>query len=95
MIIKSQSGSIIHTLDWLAHALPTSGKKHLKDGHRANLELAKAWMTDTGLQIPSDLAEQLSTHQDTVDFQVEWAIPGFETKSDACHKLRGNLTFCR
>ena len=87
MIIKSQAGQTIHTLDdWIKYAPPAKGQKHWKDGRSAK-ELAKSWITDSEPKLPSDLSDILLSQPYTANFQPEWAIPEFETKLD---KLKGN-----
>lgn len=82
MIIKSQSGSIINTLDdWFTYASPAKGELHWKDGRSAK-ELAKAWMSANGPKMPSELIELFATHPHASDFEYEWAIPEYETKLD-------------
>lgn len=82
MIITNQLKEAIHSLEeWFQLAPPANGEKHWKDGRSAK-ELANAWMTSQGPQMPIDLTDVLSSHADARDFVPEWAIPEYETKLD-------------
>lgn len=87
MIIKSQGGRAIHSLnDWLTYAPPAKKDMHWKD-ERSAKELAKAWMTNNNAQVPIDISDCLLTQACTADFEPEWAIPEYETKLD---RLKGS-----
>lgn len=82
MIITNQARQTIHSLnEWLQYAPPAKGENHWKDGRSAK-ELAKAWMTNNGPKMPSDLSDLLLSLPDTLSFQPEWAVPEYETKLD-------------
>lgn len=87
MIIKSQAGEIIRSLDeWFQHAPPATGEKHWQDGRSAK-ELAKAWMINS-VPMPSDLSDLLFSQANTIGFHPEWATPEYETRLDE-HKGSG------
>lgn len=82
MIILNQARQTINSLDeWFKLAPPAKGELHWKDGRSAK-ELAKAWMSNSGPKMPSDLSEILLSQPHSLDFQPEWAAPEYETKLD-------------
>jgi len=72
--------------EWLLYASPAKKELHWKEG-RSAYELAHSWLGHGQPQMPIALTELLDSHVQLQGFEVEWAVPEYETKLD---QFRGN-----
>ncbi|MDQ0191887.1 DUF6946 family protein [Paenibacillus wynnii] len=83
MEIKNQRGLGISSIEeWLLYAPPAKGDRHWVDGRSAK-ELAKAWFYSGEPRMPVELRQLLDSHEDTIGFIADKAIPEYETKLDS------------
>jgi hypothetical protein len=78
----NQSGDNIHSPnDWFKYAPPAKGKLHWLKG-RSAMELAKVWFRDGLPKMPDELSDLINLHPDTGGYEIDYAIPEYETKLD-------------